>query len=111
MITDSTGWANPGASFVLWAPERGTSPRPIGDEADKSGWFAQRDGDGSIRADLAGLGELEDGIVSNVDFAALLELRLSQAGFDVTFDQYPGSHTTLDNVSEIVDYLKAAASG
>ncbi len=110
-LIDPTRWSNPGARFFVWVADPGTSPRPVGDGSDETGWFAQRDGDGSIRADLEDLGELDDGIVSNIDAAALLEVRLSRAGFDVTLDKYPGGHTTLDKVPEIVGYLKTAASG
>lgn len=55
-----------------------------------SGWLAQRDPDGSIRADLDQLNQLEDGTISNSDAARLLELRLATAG--------------------IVAYLRAAAT-
>ena len=72
--------------------------------------LALRDPDGSIRADLGRLDQLEDGIISNVDAAQLLQLRRSEAGFEATIDEYPGGHTTLDKLPEIVGYLKAAAT-
>lgn len=98
------------AKFFLWAATSGTASRGIGDPSDESGWLALRDPDGSIRADLERLNQLEDGIISNVDAAQLLELRLSEAGFEVTLDEYPGGHTTLDKLPEIIGYLKAAAT-
>ncbi len=69
-----------------------------------------RDPDGSIRADLAQLNQLEDGVISFIDAGQLLELRLSTAGIEVTLDGYPGGHTVLDKVSELVGYLGAAAT-
>lgn len=98
------------AEFFLWIAGTGTNPRPIGDLSDESGWLAQRDPDGSIRADLDRLGQLEDGTITYIDAGQLLELRLSEAGFEVTLDEYPGGHTTHDKVPELVGYLKAAAT-
>lgn len=98
------------AEFFLWSAGDGTNARPIGDLSDESGWFAQRDPDGSIRADLDRLGQLEDGIVTYIDASQLLALRLSEAGFEVTLDEYPGGHTTHDKVPELVGYLQAAAA-
>jgi hypothetical protein len=66
-----------------------------------SGWgvfLAQRDPDVSIRTDLDQLGQL-------------LEFRLSEAEIEVTLDEYPGGHTTNDEVPELLGYLKAAAAG
>lgn len=98
------------AEFFLWIAGTGTNPRSIGDLSDESGWLAQRDPDGSIRADLDRLGQLEDGTITYIDAGQLLELRLSEAGFEVTLDEYPGGHTTHDKVPELVGYLKAAAT-
>jgi hypothetical protein len=64
--------------------------------------LSSRDPDGSIRADLDELGMLDDGIISNRDAARLLELRLTNAGLDVTLDEYPGDHTTWDKALELV---------
>lgn len=110
-LNDSTYWPSDlDAGFFLWAAASGTDPRTIGDPSDESGWLAKRDPDGSIRADLARLNQLEDGIISNVDNARLLHLRLTEAGLEATLDEYPGGHTTLDKLPEIVGYLKAAAT-
>jgi hypothetical protein len=78
--------------------------------SDESGWFAQRDPDGSIREDLDQLGQLEDGTITYIDAGQLLALRLSEAGIEVTLDEYPGGHTTHDKVPELVGYLQAAAT-
>jgi len=61
------------------------------------------------RADYR-LGQLDDGILTTTDAGQLLYLRLSESGFAVTLDEYPGDHTTLDKASEIVDYFKTAAT-
>ncbi len=97
------------ADFHLWVAENSSSARSIGDP--ESGWFAQRDPEGSIRADLERLGQLEDGVVGYIDGGKLLEDRLTGAGVEATLDTYPGGHTTLDKVSELVGYLQLAASG
>lgn len=90
-LVDPTPWPSDlEAEFFLWIPENDKAPRPIGDLSDESGWLAQRDPDGSIRADLDQLNQLEDGTISNSDAARLLELRLATAG--------------------IVAYLRAAAT-
>jgi len=57
------------------------------------------------------LDQLEDGAVTFIDAGQLLELRLSEAGIDVTLDGYPGGHTVREKVPALVDYLKAAAAG
>jgi acetyl esterase/lipase len=110
-LIDPASWpADLDAEFFLWVAEGGTNPRSIDDPADLSGWFAPRDPDGSIERDLERLDQFEDGVVTNVDAGQLLELRLSEAGIDVTLDQYPDGHTPLDKVPELVGYLKAAAA-
>lgn len=110
-LTDATYWPSDlNAKFFLWVADSGTSPRAISEASDESGWFAQRDPDGSIRADLDRLNQLDDGIISFIDAGQLLELRLSEAGIEVTLDEYPGGHTTGNKVPELVGYLKAAAS-
>jgi hypothetical protein len=111
MIDPSSWPANPDAKFFLWMAGNGTNPRTIGDPSDGSGWFAQRDPDGSIQADLESVDQFADGVVTYVDAAQLLALRLAKAGNVVTLDEYPGGHTTQDKVPEIVGYLQAAANG
>ncbi len=39
-----------------------------------------------------------------------MELRLREAGVAVSLDNYPGGHSTLDKVGELVTYLTAAAT-
>lgn len=108
MIDPSRWPADLNAEFYLWVAGNGSNPRPIGDP--ESGWFAHRDPDGSIRADLDSLGHLDDGTVSYIDAGELLESRLAGAGVDVTLDTYPGGHTTLDKVPELISYIQAAVS-
>ncbi len=98
------------AKFFMWVAASGTGSRPFEDPSDESGWLALRDPDGSIRADLERLNQLEDGIISNIDAAQLLALRLTEAGFEANVDEYPGGHTTLDKLPEIVGYLRSAAT-
>lgn len=110
-LTDQARWpADLKARFFLWVAAGGTNPRTIGDPSDESGWLAERDPDGTIRADLKRLNQLEDGTMSFVDAGQLLELRLAEAGIDVALDEYPGGHTTLNKLPELVGYLKAAAA-
>lgn len=97
------------AKFFLWAAGDGTLPRTVGDVTDETGWLAQRDPTGSIRADLERLGQLEDGVITLVDAGRLMADRLAAAGLDVTLDEYPGGHTTLDKVPELIGYMQAAA--
>jgi acetyl esterase/lipase len=110
-LVDPTYWpADLDAEFFLWVADGGTGPRAIDDPSDPSGWFAHRDSDGSIQRDLERLNQFEDGVVTFVDAGQLLELRLSEAGIEVTLDRYPGGHTTRNKVPELVGYLKAAAA-
>jgi len=109
-LIDPTNWpAGLDAEFFLWVAQDGTSARAIYDPSDPSGWFAQRDPDGTIQRDLERLNQFEDEVVTYVDAGQLLELRLSEAGIEVTLDEYPGGHTPLNKVPELVGYLKAAA--
>lgn len=96
------------ARFFIWTAGDGSEPRTVGDPADETGWFAQRDPTGSIRADLERLGQLEDGVITLVDAGRLMADRLASAGLEVTLDEYPGGHTTLDKVPELIGYLRAA---
>jgi acetyl esterase/lipase len=108
-LTDPAQWPSDlHARFFLWVAAGGTNPRAIGDPSDESGWLADRDPDGSIRADLKRINQLEDGIMSFIDAGQLLQLRLAEAGLDATLDEYPGGHTTLNKVPELVGYLKGA---
>lgn len=109
-MIDPARWpADLDAEFYLWVAEAGIPPRPIGDF--DTGWFALRDPDGSIRADLERLGELDDATVGTIDSGRLLESRLANAGVDVSFASYSGGHTTLDKVPDLIGYLREAASG
>jgi enterochelin esterase-like enzyme len=65
----------------------------------------------SIQADLERLDEFDDGVVTYVDAGKLLALRLTEAGFDVTLDEYPGGHQAKNKLSELIGYFEAAASG
>ncbi|MGA9596055.1 MAG: hypothetical protein WBV06_07855 [Acidimicrobiia bacterium] len=111
-MTDPSYWPpNLDARFFLWIASDGTNPRIIDNASDVPGWLALRDPSGSIRADLEQLGQLDDGVVSYIDAGQLLAQRLSEAGIDVTLDEYPGGHTTLDKVFELVGYLHQAVGG
>ena len=96
--------------FFLWFADYGTAPRYFDDPWDETGWLAQRDPDGSIRDDLDRLGQLDDGVISFIDEAQFMALRLEEAGIEVTLDNYPGGHSTLDKVPELVGYLIDAAA-
>ncbi len=96
--------------FFLWFADDGTAPRGFGDPWDETGWLAQRDPDGSIRDDLDRLGQLDDGVISFIDEAQFMALRLEEAGIEVTLDNYPGGHTPADKVPELVGYLTDAAA-
>ena len=98
------------ARFFLWTAGVGTSPRHVGAVTDETGWLAQRDPTGSIRADLERLGQLEDGVITFVDAGRLMADRLASAGLAVTLDEYPGGHGTLDKVPELIGYMQAATN-
>ena len=110
-LVDPTAWpVDMETRFRLWVAEDGTLPRTFDDPWDESGWLARRDPDGSIRADLDRLGQLDDGVVSFIDEGQLMELRLREAGIEVSLDSYPGGHSTGDKVAELVGYLTEAAA-
>jgi hypothetical protein len=96
--------------FFVWVADPGTAPRSFDDPWDETGWLAQRDPDGSIRDDLDRLGQLDDGVISFIDEGEFMALRLEEAGIEVTLDSYPGQHTTLDKLPELVGYLTEAAA-
>jgi hypothetical protein len=105
-LIDPTTWPSDlDAEFFLWIPESDTVPRAVDDA-----WLDERDPDGTIRADLDQLGQLDDGSISNRDSAILLQFRLVNAGIQATLDEYPGGHTQVDKVPEVVAYLVAATS-
>jgi acetyl esterase/lipase len=109
LMTDAGNWpADLDAKFYLWVAECGTNGRPIGDPTDETGWLWQRDRDGSIYADLDRLDQIEDGVFSYIDSGEVMALRLSAAGIDVTLDEYPGCHETLDKIPALLGYLKDA---
>ena len=109
-FTEPSAWPDDlDATFFLWAAEDGTAPRQIGDPWDVTGWLAQRDPAGSIRDDLERLDQLADGVISYIDSAQLLRLRLAEAGRDVTLAITPGGHTIDDKVPQLVEWLTAAA--
>ncbi|NNF09779.1 MAG: hypothetical protein HKN74_05800 [Acidimicrobiia bacterium] len=109
-LTNPSNWPDDlDTVFRLWVAEGGTNGRLFGDPADASSWLALRDPTGSIRADLERIGELEDGEFSTVDAGKLLELRLSEAGFDVMLDVYPGGHTINNKVPELIAYVLEVA--
>ena len=49
-------------------------------------------------------------MISFIDEGEFMALRLEEAGIKVTLDHFPGSHTTLHKVSELVGYLTEAAA-
>ena len=71
-MNEATYWPSGlDAKFFMWVAASGTGSRAIGEPSNESGWLALRDPDGSIRADLERLNQLEDGIISNVDAAPI----------------------------------------
>jgi hypothetical protein len=109
-VLDPASWpADLSARYRLWAAETATHGRTFDDPWEESGWFAQRDPDGTIREDLDELGQLDDGLIAMSDAGILLTARLQQAGIDATIDLLPGRHTTIDKVPETVAYLLDAA--
>ena len=110
-FVDPTAWPTDlDATFFLWTAGDGSEPRTVGDPTDETDFLAQRDPTGSIRADLERLGQLDDGVITLVDAGRLMADRLGAAGLEVTLDEYPGAHTTLDKVPELIGYLQAATN-
>lgn len=95
-------------AFFIWYANEESSLRRADDFTSDDGWLGTRDTDGSIRADLDRLEAFEDELVSTVDAAALLNLRLIEADIDVVLDGYPGGHTTQNKVPELVAYFEQA---
>ena len=109
-LIDPTTWPDDlSARFRIWSAPFGTGTRTFDDAWDDDGWFAQRDPDGTIRADLDALGQLDDGIISFFDEGILLAYRLESVGADVTVDEFPGGHRVGDKVPELVAFLLDAA--
>lgn len=93
------------AVFRIWSVEGATLARAIDDPWDEDAWFAGRDPDGSIRADLDGLGLLDDREISHIDEGALLTMRLTRHGLDATHDLYPGGHESFDKLTRMAGYI------
>lgn len=109
-VIDPASWpADMSTRFRLWVAADGSFPRTFDDPWDEDGWFAQRDPDGTIRADLDELGALDDGVIDYIDQGLLLATRLQQAGIDAIVDTFPGGHTSSDKVPALVAYLLDAA--
>jgi acetyl esterase/lipase len=109
-LTDPTRWPpDLDTEFFIWAAAQGTAPRGVDDPTNPA-WITQRDPAGSIRSDLERLDQLADDVVSYVDAAQLLELRLREAGVDVTLEITPGGHTVAEKLPLLVDWLLDASS-
>jgi acetyl esterase/lipase len=93
------------AEYWMWAAAERTAPRVIGDPSDETGWLAQRDPTGNLRADLDRLGLLDDDQIDDRDSAVLLADRLAGAGIEVTLEILPGGHQTADKATVIVDEI------
>jgi acetyl esterase/lipase len=109
-LTDATRWPpDLDTEFFVWAAATGTAPRDLDDPGNPT-WITNRDPTGSIRSDLERLDQLADDVVSYVDAAQLLELRLREAGVDVTLEITPGGHTVAEKLPLLVDWLLDASS-
>lgn len=109
-LTDPNRWPpDLDTEFFVWAAADGTAPREVDDPGNPS-WLEERDPTGSIRADLERLDQLADGVVSYVDAAQLLQLRLLAAGVDATLEITPGGHTVDDKLPLLVSWLLDASS-
>jgi dienelactone hydrolase len=109
LLTDPANWPTDlDAKFFLWIPEFDTAPRPIDDGSE---WLPGRDRDGSIQADLDELGMLDDRWISNRDAARLFEKRLTDAGLEVTLEEFPGRHTLAEKALDLVGYMQSAVAG
>ena len=109
-LTDPTRWPpDLDTEFFVWAAAEGTAPRQVADPTNPT-WLAERDPTGSIRSDLELLDQLADDVVSYIDAAQLLELRLREAGIDVTLEITPGGHTVADKLPLLVDWMLDASS-
>ncbi len=109
-LTDPTRWPpDLDTEFFVWAAAEGTAPRDIDDSANPT-WLAERDPAGSIRSDLERLDQLADGVVSYLDAAQLLELRLRESDVDVTLEITPGGHTIAEKLPLLVGWLLDASS-
>jgi acetyl esterase/lipase len=109
-LTDPNRWPpDLDTEFFVWAAAEGTAPRQVDDPSNPT-WLTERDPTGSIRSDLERLDQLADDVVSYVDAAQLLELRLREAGVDVRLEITPGGHTVDDKLPLLVDWLLEASN-
>lgn len=110
-LVDPATWRDDlAARFELSVAERSVGERAFADPAT-SQFLGSRDPDGSIRADLERLGQLEDGTISYVDAGQLVDLRLSEAGFDSNLTIFPGGHVVADKVPELVEMVVSLTRG
>ncbi len=109
-FVDPTTWSTADEATIrlIAAEVQGASVRSIADATDPTSWLAQRDGDGSLTADLESLGALEDGQIDYIDEAELLQLRLEGAGIDATFTTASGDHS--DTVGAVNDAILIPAA-
>ena len=98
------------ARFELSVAEQSVGEHALDDPAT-SDFLVSRDPDGSIRADLERLDQLEDGSISYVDAGQLLDLRLSEAGFESNLTIFPGGHVVTDKVPELVEMVVSLTRG
>lgn len=109
-FVDSANWSTAGgATFRLAAA--GTQAllvRPIDDPSDPASWLAERDVDGTLVADLQGLGALDDGTVDHRDEAMLLQFRLDRAGIDADLTTLTGDHSTVVGRADDQAMIEAA---
>ncbi len=75
-------------SVVLWATAwyDGNS-NTIDDPPTGDSWIWSRDPTGTLVADLATVDAFDDGLITFRDNARLMQLRMTQAGIDVTYDE------------------------
>lgn len=110
-LVDPAAWREDlAARFELSVAEQSVGERAFDDPAT-SEFLVTRDPDGSIRADLERLGQLEDGIISFVDAGELLDLRLSEAGFESNLTIFPGGHIVGNKVPELVEMVVSLTRG
>ena len=84
-------------SVFLWATAWSDNSNQIEDPPSVDSWVWSRDPDGDIVEDLAAVGAFADGLITYGDNARLMELRMLQAGIDVTYSESDAAGYSLDD--------------
>ena len=84
-------------SVFLWATAFSGNSNEIDDPPSADSWIWTRDPDGDIVEDLAAVEAFDDGLLTFSDNSRLMELRMLQAGIDVSYYESDANGYSLDD--------------